>query len=123
MTDSIENDIESKTFTTEEVAEYLKEAESEDKITAFSLAHAVMEQFDPSFVIIGSPHLGVTDNGYSFPVELGLVINNDLNITKIDMAAILYNIAHSLSKDMDNLMGFIKKATGIEDGVDDDSIG
>lgn len=112
MADDSNDMFEVRTADAEDIKRHVEEAIEEDAITAFILASAIMEKFEPSFVIIGSPQLGVSDAGYTFPLELGLLMNDELNITRSDMASILFNIGNSLAKDMNSVLNFVKEAAG-----------
>jgi len=115
----IEQDFEIEVATPEQAHAHL-EALEDDELTAFRLASDIMVEYQPSFVIVGSPYMEVSDNGFTIPLEIGISINNSLNITKSSLATALHHVADQLSSDMDRLIDFVHNATEEED---DDSIG
>jgi hypothetical protein len=97
---------------TEEEIEVLQE---DDSITAIGLASNVMHSFQPSFVVVGSPHLHLTERGFLYPVEIGLSLNSKSPLTKSGMATILREVADMLDEDINKVMNFVAEATGQDD--------
>jgi hypothetical protein len=89
------------------------DVEDDDPIrTAYKVADHVMTKFAPGFVIIGSPHLQVVGEGYGYPDAVGIVINDRVGMSKLDVAAVLVNIARELNADMDRVENFVREALG-----------
>lgn len=86
--------------------------EPEPDTLAYQVASWVMQEFDPGFVIIGSPNIGVTDSGVPYPDSIGIVINSGTAITKTSLAEILKVLITHLNGDMDKITHFLTEATG-----------
>ena len=88
-----------------ETEEFMEES------VAFKIASAVMENLNPGFVIIASPLMGVTKSGSFFPDSIAIVVNDEVGITKTNLADILLHLATRLNEDMDKISAFVAEAT------------
>lgn len=77
---------------------------------AFDIATWIMQEFEPGFVIIGSPDIGLSDAGVPFPDQIGIAVNHETGITKTALAEILGTIISNLNGDMDKIQAFLKEA-------------
>lgn len=95
-----------------EMHEHLPDStEPEPDTLAYQVASWVMQEFDPGFVIIGSPNIGLTDSGVPYPDSIGIVMNAGTAITKTSLAEILKVLITHLNGDMDKITHFLTEAT------------
>lgn len=83
--------------------------ETDPRGTAFRIAEWVMEEFQPGFVIIGSPNLAETPAGYSYPDSVGIVLNREIELTPFELAAILEELARQLYSNVNQVEDFLKE--------------
>lgn len=79
---------------------------------AYQVAKWVMQEFEPGFVIIGSPNVGVTDTGVPYPDNIGIVLSSSTNITKTALAEILKVLITHLNGDIEKVQRFLTEVTG-----------
>jgi hypothetical protein len=70
-----------------------------------------MGEFEPGFVIVGSPQMAIAPSGLLYPNQIGIVMNDRVGITKTVLANILDEISHQLGQDMLKVQDFVNKAT------------
>lgn len=88
--------------------------DSEDpKVAAYRIAAWIMEEFEPGFVIIGSPNMASTATGYLYPDAVGIIINHDVDMTPFGLAAVLRELAEQLESKVNEVEEFVK---GYADG-------
>lgn len=100
------------TFTTNETkAEKLAHGDEEGETIAYHIARYVMKEFEPGFVIIGSPNMVIAPSGLLYPEQIGIVMNDGVGITKTVLANILDEVAAQLGDDMAKLQDFVNRTT------------
>lgn len=90
-------------------AEQFQEAEDEGTTTAYHIAKWVMKEFEPGFIIIGSPNMAIAPSGLLYPSEIGIVMNDKVGITKTTLANILDEISFQLGEDMLKIQNFVNR--------------
>lgn len=83
---------------------------TEVNTVAYDIASWVMEEFRPGFVIIGSPNIGITDSGIPYPDSIGVVLNNEVSITKSSLVETLTVLISHLNSDIDKIQSFLSEA-------------
>jgi hypothetical protein len=111
MPDDKDNDIETERMALPDV----NDEDSDPRAAAYRIAVWVMEEFQPGFVLIGSPAMGETQAGYMYPDSVGIVINNEVELTPTGLAEVLIELASQLNSQMDEVEEFVK---GYNDGVE-----
>lgn len=95
--------------------EELKLPEALEESKAFQICTFIMEEFQPAFVIVGSPLLKISQNGKVFPDDVGIIMNDHINITRTVMSDILLELSTQLGADLLKIEQFLKEATGNND--------
>jgi hypothetical protein len=83
--------------------------DSDPRATAYRMAVWVMEEFHPGFVLIGSPNMGQTADGYAYPDAVGIVINNEIELTPFGLGAVLEELARQLASNVDEVEDYLKE--------------
>lgn len=109
MSDPIENDIEF-----EEMDLPNSDEKEDPRAVAFKIASWVMEEFQPGFVIIGSPTMGSTAAGFMYPDAIGLVINSTIDLTATALAAVLEELAQQLNSNIDEIEEYVRESDDSE---------
>jgi hypothetical protein len=87
----------------------MEETEPEETV-AYEIAKWVMQNFEPGFVIVGSPDMIITPSGLLYPNQIGIVMNDKVQVTKSTLANILAEITAELGADINKLEQFLDKA-------------
>jgi len=102
--DEFSNDIKSK------IENYSEEEHEDDpKSIAYQIAEQVMTDTNSGFVIVGSPNMGETSAGYMYPDAIGLVINHEIGLTQVSLAAILEELARQLMVPFNEVENYLKE--------------
>lgn len=81
---------------------------------AYDIASYVMEEFNPGFVIVGSPNSFVTKDGIRYPEAIGIVVKEKA-FTKTDVAAALEMTVYNMRGDVTRVEEFLKEAMNKDD--------
>lgn len=68
------------------------------------LAALNMEIFEPGFVMIASPILAKTEDGISYPTDVGLMINSSIDLTHIDLGKFLSGLGNAITNNVDSAL-------------------
>jgi hypothetical protein len=109
--ESYDNDISVERKNISEVTE----DDDNPRLQAYRIAAHVMTEFEPGFVIIGSPNMGETPAGYLYPDSIGIIINNDVNLTQFGLASVLEELVIQLKTQIDDVEDYIKGQTDDSD--------
>lgn len=90
----------------------LEEKEEFEEVTSYALASQVMDVSGAGFVLIASPHMFVSEKGYTLPSDIGIILNGEIGMTRSAAAFILREVADSLDAEMDRIENFVKEAIG-----------
>lgn len=97
------NDVKSLLIEVDGVADAV-DPDSGETSAAFVIAATVMDRTGAGFVIVGSPNIKTTDNGYSFPTSIGIVVNAEIGFTRGVVADILDSVAKDLRIPVEELL-------------------
>jgi hypothetical protein len=83
--------------------------EHQKESQALVLSAAVMEQYGPGFVIIASPNVTKTPEGYLFPDDIAVTINSEEGFTPSVVAAVLRQMVNELEASIDSDLNMLKE--------------
>lgn len=100
----VSNDIKSQLIEVDDIDGAI-DPDTGDTSIAFMLAASVMDKTQAGFVIIGSPTIRTTENNYTFPSSIGIVVNAQIGFTRGVVADILDSVAKDLRIPVEELLG------------------